>query len=149
MWDEIVEIEEIGEQVLIDIEVSGDNLFYANGILTHNSAVDQDEHNHAMIAGGISKIQTADNVISIKQTDAMRNCGEISFQFLKTRSSNGVGKKLILSWDPTSLLITDDLGGHTKNAPISADAAQKLTMKQPPKKINDLMGMFPDMDLGK
>jgi intein/homing endonuclease len=35
--DEILSIDPIGEMDTIDIEVSGDHLFYANGILTHNS----------------------------------------------------------------------------------------------------------------
>lgn len=35
--DEIVSIEEIEDTDLIDISVSGDNLFYANGVLTKNS----------------------------------------------------------------------------------------------------------------
>jgi intein/homing endonuclease len=35
--DEIAEIKEIGEGYSIDIEVDGNNLFLANGILTHNS----------------------------------------------------------------------------------------------------------------
>jgi hypothetical protein len=35
--DEIVSIEYIGQQECIDIEVSDDHLFYANGLLTKNS----------------------------------------------------------------------------------------------------------------
>lgn len=36
--DEIVSIVRVGIKKTIDIEVSGDKLFYCNGILTHNSA---------------------------------------------------------------------------------------------------------------
>lgn len=36
--DEIISIEELGEEITYDIEVSDDHLFLANGILTHNSA---------------------------------------------------------------------------------------------------------------
>ena len=35
--DEIVSIEEVGTVDTVDISVSGDNLFYCNGILTKNS----------------------------------------------------------------------------------------------------------------
>jgi len=35
--DEIVSIEELGQQECMDIEVSNNHLFYANGILTKNS----------------------------------------------------------------------------------------------------------------
>lgn len=40
MWESIVQIEEIGYSDAIDIEVSGNHLFYANDILTHNSSTD-------------------------------------------------------------------------------------------------------------
>ena len=36
--DEIIEIEELDEGLMYDISVAGDQLFYANGILTKNSA---------------------------------------------------------------------------------------------------------------
>lgn len=35
--DEIVEIEEVGDRETIDISVTGDHLFYCNGVLTKNS----------------------------------------------------------------------------------------------------------------
>jgi hypothetical protein len=35
--DEIISIEELGPQECVDIEVTGDNLFYCNGLLTKNS----------------------------------------------------------------------------------------------------------------
>ena len=71
----------------------------------NRSAVDESEHNQAMIAGGISKIQTADNVVSIYASHSMRERGEYQCQFLKTRSSSGVGSKVYLGFDITSLRI--------------------------------------------
>jgi len=103
----------------------------------NRSAIDQDRHSQSMIAGGISKINTADNVISIKQTDKMRATGEISFQFLKTRSSNAVGKIIFLSWDPNSLLIRDDLSGRSKSHEEEKPLAKKG-------KASDLLGVFED-----
>lgn len=73
----------------------------------NRSAADESEHNHAMIAGGISKIQTADNVISIYASASMKERGEYSCQFLKTRSSDGVDSKILLGFDNVSLRITD------------------------------------------
>jgi len=107
----------------------------------NRTAVDQERHNHAMIAGGISKIQTADNVISIRQTEAMRNCGEISFQFMKTRSSNGVGRVIYMSWDPDSLRIIDDLNGKSKQSDISGQAVAAVKPKQTPS-VDKLMGVL-------
>jgi intein/homing endonuclease len=40
IFKKIIKIEEIDEREMIDIEVSGNHLFYANNILTHNSSSD-------------------------------------------------------------------------------------------------------------
>ena len=71
----------------------------------NRSAVDEAEHSQAMIAGGLSKIQTADNVVSIYASHSMRERGEYQCQFLKTRSSSGVGSKVLLGFDLTNLRI--------------------------------------------
>ena len=103
---EIESIEEIEDVEMVDIQVSGNHLFYANGILTHNSAIEAEQLNQAHIQGGISKINTSDYVVGIKQTDLMRSQGEIWFQILKSRNSDGVGQKILLAWDQISLLVT-------------------------------------------
>ena len=105
LQDEIESIEYVGEEETIDITVTGNHLFWANNILTHNSAVQEQEHDQSMIGGGISKIQTADNVISIYATFAMKERGEYQLQFLKTRSSSGVGTKVTLGFDQNTLKI--------------------------------------------
>lgn len=68
---------------------------------------DEIEFSHAHIAGGISKINTADNVIAIFTTISMKENGRYQIQFLKTRSSAGVGSKVDLKFDIRSLRITD------------------------------------------
>jgi replicative DNA helicase len=73
----------------------------------NRSSVTEQEHDHSMIAGGISKIQTADNVISIFASAAMKERGQYQVQFLKTRSSSGVGSKVYLGFDPNTLRIYD------------------------------------------
>lgn len=105
--DEIVSIEYIGEQDTIDINTTGNRLFYANDLLTHNSAVDEVEFDHSHISGGISKINTADNVFGIFTSRAMRERGKYQLQLLKTRSSSGVGSKIDLEFNVDSLRITD------------------------------------------
>ena len=77
----------------------------------NRSAVEEIEFDHSHIAGGISKIQTADNVIGIFTSNAMRERGQYQLQLLKTRSSSGVGSKINLVFDRDSLKISDsDLG---------------------------------------
>jgi hypothetical protein len=108
--DEIVDIEYIGEQETIDINVSGNRLFYANGILTHNSAVEEIEFDHSHISGGISKINTADNVFGIFTSRAMRERGRYQIQCMKSRSSTGVGQKIELDYNVETMRITDSGG---------------------------------------
>ena len=94
------------------------------------SATNEMEHDHSHIAGGISKIQTADNVVSILATPAMRDRGQYQYQFLKTRSSSGVGSKIIMGFDPSTLRIYDleegDVAGPSKSA---ADMLSDLKRK--------------------
>ena len=59
------------------------------------------------MAGGMSKINTADDVIFIRSTPAMKEQGQLEFQFLKTRNSGGVGKLLVMKCDPTCMRISD------------------------------------------
>lgn len=97
----------------------------------NRSAVQEQEHDHSMIAGGISKIQTADNVISIYATTAMKERGEYQIQFLKTRSSGGVGAKLTLGFDPATLRIfhLDEDDSRSMPATSSADVFADLRRK--------------------
>jgi replicative DNA helicase len=65
------------------------------------------EFDPSHIAGGISKVNTADNVIGIFTSAAMKDSGRYQIQFMKTRSSSGVGSKVDLSFDKKSLRIAD------------------------------------------
>lgn len=65
------------------------------------------EFDPSHIAGGISKVNTADNVIGIFTSAAMKEGGRYQIQFMKTRSSSGVGSKVDLSFNNKSLRISD------------------------------------------
>jgi archaellum biogenesis ATPase FlaH len=86
----------------------------------NRSAVEEIEFDHSHIAGGISKIQTADNVIGIFTSTAMRERGQYQLQLLKTRSSSGVGSKVSLLFNVDSLRITDDDAGDSGNTQASS-----------------------------
>ena len=73
----------------------------------NRSAVEEIEFDHSHISGGLSKIQTADNVIGIFTSRAMRERGRYQIQFMKTRSSSGVGQKVDLEFDIDTLRIKD------------------------------------------
>jgi len=73
----------------------------------NRGAVEEIEFDHSHISGGLSKIQTADNVIGIFTSRAMRERGRYQIQLMKTRSSSGVGSKIDLEFDIDSLRIRD------------------------------------------
>jgi archaellum biogenesis ATPase FlaH len=73
----------------------------------NRSAVESVEYDHAHISGGISKINTSDNLLGIFNTAPMREKGKIQLQLLKTRNSGGVGSRVDLAYDISTLRITD------------------------------------------
>jgi len=73
----------------------------------NRSAVEEIEFDHSHISGGLSKIQTADNVIGIFTSRAMKERGRYQIQFMKTRNSSGVGQKVDLEFDVDTLRIKD------------------------------------------
>ena len=82
----------------------------------NRGAVEEVEFDHSHISGGLSKIQTADNVIGIFTSRAMRERGRYQLQLMKTRSSSGVGQKIDLAFDLESLRITDAEEGEEEVA---------------------------------
>ena len=90
----------------------------------NRGAVEEVEFDHSHISGGLSKIQTADNVFGIFTSRAMRERGKYQIQLMKTRSSSGVGMKIDLDFNIDTLRITDpgeegQSGGDNDSAPVS------------------------------
>lgn len=73
----------------------------------NRSAVEEIQFDHSHISGGISKINTADNVFGIFTSRHMREKGQYQLQLMKTRSSSGVGQNIELAFDLNTLRITD------------------------------------------
>jgi hypothetical protein len=73
----------------------------------NRSAVEEIEFDHSHISGGISKINTADNVFGIFTSRAMRERGKYQIQCMKSRSSTGVGMKIDLDYNVETMRITD------------------------------------------
>ncbi len=91
----------------------------------NRSAVEEVEFDHSHISGGISKINTADNVFGIFTSRAMRERGKYQIQCMKSRSSTGVGQKIDLEYNIETMRITDpgidaseNTGGPPKLASI-------------------------------
>jgi replicative DNA helicase len=73
----------------------------------NRGSYDEIEFDPSHIAGGISKVNTADNVVGIFTSAAMKESGRYQVQFMKTRSSSGVGSKVDLAFNNRSLRISD------------------------------------------
>lgn len=84
------------------------NVILVTASQLNRSAVEEIEFDHSHISGGISKINTADNVFGIFTSRTMRERGQYQIQLMKTRSSSGVGQKIDLSFNVETLRIEDD-----------------------------------------
>lgn len=100
------------------------NCLMATASQLNRQSVETHDFDHSHISGGISKINTADNVMAIFTTISMKESGRYQIQFLKTRSSAGVGQKVDLKFDNKTLRISD-LSDEEMDA-ISATTATVL-----------------------
>ncbi len=98
----------------------------------NRGAVEEVEFDHSHISGGLSKIQTADNVFGIFTSRAMRERGRYQIQLMKTRSSSGVGQKIDLDFNIDTLRITDVEGedGYGNSGTPSAGSSLLNSIKQ-------------------
>ena len=115
----------------------------------NRASVEEIEFDHSHISGGLSKIQTADNVIGIFTSRAMRERGKYQIQFMKTRSSSGVGHKVDLEFNIDTLRILDlaedeEYQTFKKQAPsiysnlkrtstVTAEAKEEHKSEEPPR----------------
>jgi len=94
------------------------NVLFVTASQLNRSAVEEIEFDHSHIAGGISKINTADNVFGIFTSRSLKEKGAYQVQLMKTRSSSGVGQKIELSFNVNTLRITDpDPEANTRYKP--------------------------------
>ena len=101
------------------------NVLFVTASQLNRGAVEEIEFDHSHIAGGISKINTADNVFGIFTSRAMRERGKYQLQLMKTRSSSGVGQKVELGFDVNSLRILD-IGEVDQPDQHTSDVMEKL-----------------------
>jgi replicative DNA helicase len=83
----------------------------------NRSAVEEIEFDHSHIAGGISKINTADYVFGIFTSRSMRERGKYQIQCMKSRSSTGVGQKIDLEYNIETMRITDEDPEESRQQP--------------------------------
>lgn len=101
----------------------------------NRSSYEEVDFSPVNIAGGLSKLNTADNLIGIFTSATMKENGRYQLQFMKTRSSSGVGSKVELKFNPASLRIEDmteveaSQGRQTSSSVI--DAMKRKESNQP------------------
>ena len=106
----------------------------------NRSAVEEIEFDHSHIAGGISKINTADNVFGIFTSRAMKERGKYQIQCMKSRSSTGVGQKIDLEYNIETMRITDageDSAGGNGSSGFAKPAASILNSIKTSTVVND------------
>jgi replicative DNA helicase len=95
----------------------------------NRSAVEEIEFDHSHIAGGISKINTADNVFGIFTSRSMRERGKYQIQCMKSRSSTGVGQKIDLEYNIETMRITDENPDNYENKNSTQPSANDIMSK--------------------
>lgn len=108
----ISEIEEIGECETIDITTSGNNLFFANGILTHNSGLNSEigQITFANLSESIGTAATADFIMVLgTDTDSLVYQNEVFYKILKNRLGGRVGEIDKMYVDNKSLKMYDSV----------------------------------------
>ena len=105
MLKKILKIEELNERELVDIEVSGNHLFYANGILTHNSSSDVDLTDTSESFGLPA---TADLMLALISTEELEQLGQIMVKQLKNRYNDiSINKRFIVGIDRAKMRLYD------------------------------------------
>jgi hypothetical protein len=115
--DEIISIEECGEEYTIDIMVdSTTHLFFANDILTHNSEFDATDLSMNSASESSGLVATVDGMFGIIQDPMMYTNNEYKLKLLANRDEgykNSYKKFLVdynymrISEDPNSQIIND------------------------------------------
>ncbi len=124
--DNIISIEEIEPRILQDVQVSGDHLFFANDILTHNSQINRsgmemtvDDLTEAKLADSIKKMFIADNLLALVSRAEDRKKNIMYAKSLKAR--DGLKDQIITLGIDYSRLTIQDKGGLSIQATQDID----------------------------
>ena len=95
----------------------------------NRSGNQEQEFDMSHVAGGISKLNTCDIMMAIFTTTAMRQKGEYEIQFLKTRTSSGVGNKVKLKYNNETMRISNGENSVNKNFNSSQSLVDAIKAK--------------------
>ena len=121
-FDEIVSIEECDEEETLDIQVSGDNIFFANDNLTHNCGVNNMESDMTTVSESMGLPATADAMFDISQTEEDKELGIVRLGMMKNRFGPNFGK-VALRVDWNTLDIYEDSSVNAVESTIETYSA--------------------------
>ena len=104
----IVSIKKIGKRKTIDISISGNKLFWANGILTHNSGFDHSDVSISNTAESMGLPNTLDFYFALIQTEELEKLGQVLIKQFKNRyNDKSDNLKFILGLDKSKMKFYD------------------------------------------
>lgn len=128
MVDEIVEIQEIGEIETVDISVSDDNLFFANGILTHNSGYGQNSPGLDTISESYGLAATCDAIYNIFQSPEDKELGIINIGSVKNRFGPNFGSNAMrINYDTLWIEEDDNLAARRNDIDDVSDELGRMS----------------------
>lgn len=125
--DEIVEIEELEEEIdTIDIELSGNRLFFANNILTHNSGIDVTDIGMSAVSESLGGPMTMDLLIALIATEDLTKQNQVMIQQLKNRYSDVYqNKTLFIGVDRPKMKFYELVQGNLQSMSKKVQSFQK------------------------
>lgn len=143
--DEIVDIRLVGEMDTVDITVEDTHMFYANGIYTHNSSIQDDIIEADKIASSYEKIMNADLVISLsrKLEDKANHTGRA--HIMKNRfGSDGITLPVYMNTSVGKIEIYDENSSKGLLLRKQMQAGEGMLKKSLAKKFEQLHNDFSD-----
>jgi KaiC/GvpD/RAD55 family RecA-like ATPase len=94
--------------------------------------VEDGDFNQAHIAGGISKLNTADNAFAIHTNLAMKEDGIYRIIVLKGRTSDSVNQKVEFGYNNRTMRITDPIATDVEKPTSKADLKKEMKVQKKP-----------------
>ena len=125
--DEIISINSLGKRKTIDITTNGNNLFFANDILTHNSGHSSSDFGMEDTSESFGLPMTADLFLALIQTDELAEQNQIVVKQLKNRLNDlNYLKRFIIGVDKTRMKLYDvEMSEQSKIKPDVSEIPDK------------------------
>jgi hypothetical protein len=109
--------------------------------LNRGSVQAQGDFDHSHIAGGLSKINTCDNMFGINASAAMKDSGYIEVLLMKCRTSGSVGQMIRFGYNAVTMRISDpideDVEKPTSKANLKKEFNKPKAKTAPEFKVED------------